>query len=287
LVEALAAQFSADANFTLDEGVSSHEIYREADLMVSDWSGAAFEFAFGLARPVLFVDVERKINNLDYSLIDCEPAEVSLRSRVGVILSAAKLEAIGPSVEQLLGEHARWRKRIIKERSEWVFNVGRSGTAAADFLAQAAGLTVRGGAAPDNLRTIERALEERVRAVLLPQQSQVESLLAALLERHDTNWSEEERVTLHQLARKIEVTKRLCSKYSAGWGQPAAAQPLRPQAWPAVVALFLRAADGGTENLKFLNAALRALDVMEASGRNQFAGELRRYAEALLQRVDQ
>ena len=31
--------------------------------MVSDWSGVAMEFAFGLERPVLFIDVPRKTNN--------------------------------------------------------------------------------------------------------------------------------------------------------------------------------------------------------------------------------
>jgi hypothetical protein len=195
-----------------------------------------------------------------------------------------ELEAIGPSVEELLGEHSRWRKRIVKERREWVFNIGRSGAAAADFLARAAGLTARGHTAA-GIQTIDYALEQRVSAVLLPQQSQVEALLARLLERRNQEWAEEAQTALHQIARKVEVSKRLYSEYGPAWSQPAVAKPLRSQAWPAVVTVFLRAAEHGADNLKFLNAALRALDVMEAAKQNQFAGELRRQAEAMLQRI--
>ena len=42
--------------------------FYKADIMISDWSGAAFEFAMGLEKPVVFIDTKEKINNTDFQL---------------------------------------------------------------------------------------------------------------------------------------------------------------------------------------------------------------------------
>ena len=47
--------------------------------MVSDWSGVAYEFAFALKKPVLFVDTPRKIKNIDYDKIGIEAFEYYAR----------------------------------------------------------------------------------------------------------------------------------------------------------------------------------------------------------------
>ena len=66
--------------------------------MVSDWSGAALEYAFGLERPVLFVDVARKVNNPDYEALGIEPFEVGIRERIGRVVAPDDLAAIVPAV---------------------------------------------------------------------------------------------------------------------------------------------------------------------------------------------
>jgi len=54
---------------------------------------------------------------------------------------------------------------------------------------------------------------------------------------------------------------------------------------PAVVAAFLIAAEGAGENYKFLNAALRALDLMDVRAAARCAGALRQWCQTLLARV--
>ena len=56
-----------------------------ADLMISDWSGAALEYAFGIERPVLFLDVARKINNPRYVDLGIEPIEARMREQIGAV----------------------------------------------------------------------------------------------------------------------------------------------------------------------------------------------------------
>ena len=53
--------------------------------MISDWSGAALEFAFALKKPIIFCDTQKKVNNPKYSELKIEPIEVALRQELGVI----------------------------------------------------------------------------------------------------------------------------------------------------------------------------------------------------------
>ena len=73
-------------NLKIDLDNSSKNIFSWADIIVSDWSSVAFEFSFSTFKPVLFVDVPRKINNPNYKQLDIEPVEVSSREILGSVL---------------------------------------------------------------------------------------------------------------------------------------------------------------------------------------------------------
>jgi YidC/Oxa1 family membrane protein insertase len=106
--------------------------------MVSDWSGAALEYAFGFERPVLFVDVERKVNNPDYASYGIEPFEVGIRERVGGVVAPGDLGAVAPAVHALVADAPAWPARLAAIRDESIFNVGRSGEVAAAVVAEKA-----------------------------------------------------------------------------------------------------------------------------------------------------
>ena len=46
--------------FHLEEKISSYKSLYESSLMISDWSGAALDYALGFKKPVLFIDVPKK-----------------------------------------------------------------------------------------------------------------------------------------------------------------------------------------------------------------------------------
>ncbi len=62
------------------------------DILITDRSGIALEFAFGMRKPVLFIDTSLKINSPDYLEVNIEPLENEIRSRIGVSLSPNELE---------------------------------------------------------------------------------------------------------------------------------------------------------------------------------------------------
>ncbi len=107
--------------FNFDSDMSSQISFDESDLMISDWSGAAFEYAFGQNKPVLFIDVPRKINNSEYIKIKTLPLEVKLRSEVGAIISLEELGNISDKINDLLLNYDKERQIIM--RNKVLFNI--------------------------------------------------------------------------------------------------------------------------------------------------------------------
>ncbi len=136
-VKQIEEKFSGHPGFVLETDVSTTRSLFESDVMISDWSGAAFDYALGQERPVVFMDVEPKINNPGYREIDLEPFERASRNEVGVVCSPTDLEAIPGKIAHLLAELDHWAERIRSYREQSVFNVGSSAVAGARWLATA------------------------------------------------------------------------------------------------------------------------------------------------------
>lgn len=130
-IDELRRRFQDRPGFALETDMVSQASFHAADVMVSDWSGAAFEFAFGLERPVLFVDVPRKVNNPEYERLNLVPLEASARGDVGSVLALDRLTEAPALIERLAAERPAMAERIRATRSRWVFNVGQSGAAGA------------------------------------------------------------------------------------------------------------------------------------------------------------
>jgi hypothetical protein len=84
--------------------------------MISDWSGAALEYSFGLKKPVIFLDLPKKINNPMYKEIDIIPLEVSVREDIGVVTS----------VDQITTSLINSLPYGQVKPEEYVFNIGKS-----------------------------------------------------------------------------------------------------------------------------------------------------------------
>jgi YidC/Oxa1 family membrane protein insertase len=130
----LATQFTSHARFTLDTNIAAQDSLHRSDLMVSDWSGAALEYAFGLERPVLFVDVARKVNNPEYEKLAIEPFEAAVREQIGRVVAVNAIDQAPALAAEVLQDPGAFGAQIRQARADNVFNVGTSGTVAADVI---------------------------------------------------------------------------------------------------------------------------------------------------------
>jgi hypothetical protein len=86
MIDRILAKNENNLLFSYEDNVAGQDSLHDSDLMISDWSGAALDYSFGLNKPVLFVDVPRKVNNLDFEELEIEPFETEIRKHIGAIL---------------------------------------------------------------------------------------------------------------------------------------------------------------------------------------------------------
>ena len=102
--------------FNYEKSVSSLDSFHQSDFMITDWSGAALEYSFGLNKPVIFLDLPKKINNPFYEEIDVIPLEVSVREDIGVVASVDDITA------SLINSLSYGKV----DPGKYVFNIGKS-----------------------------------------------------------------------------------------------------------------------------------------------------------------
>ena len=99
-IDAILKKYNDHSLFSYEDNVAGQNSLHESDVMISDWSGAALDYAFGLNKPVLFVDVPRKVNNLDYEEIGVEPFESHYRTKIGMLIEVDEMKVRFPKINK-------------------------------------------------------------------------------------------------------------------------------------------------------------------------------------------
>ena len=86
--------FTNSNNYFFESDLSSEDSLLNSDIMISEWSGAAIEYAFSRERPVIFIDTQPKINNLNWKKINLPCLEEDIRNNIGRIVSSKKIPKI-------------------------------------------------------------------------------------------------------------------------------------------------------------------------------------------------
>lgn len=122
VLDDLIGRFAQHPRFELVEQMGEKDSLLRSDLLVSDWSAMAIEYALGLEKPVLFIDLPRRIRNPDWRNWDIEPFESAIRSMVGEVLDPADVLRAPQAVQRLLEARGGYAQRIRDLRPEVVFN---------------------------------------------------------------------------------------------------------------------------------------------------------------------
>lgn len=132
----LQVSVGGHALLQVEQNMSATESWARADLMISDWSGAAAEFAFATGKPVVYVDTPPKLMNPSWAEIGLPALEDRLRSQLGVVVPIEQASGIPRIARQLVSSPAADRDAFAALRARTVFNVARSAEVAARHLSQ-------------------------------------------------------------------------------------------------------------------------------------------------------
>lgn len=133
-IDALAAKYKDD-DIVFQKDFSSNKTVYTADLLITDWSSIAFEYAFATLKPVLFIDTPMKILNPDYQELQTVPIDIELRNRIGVSIAPKVIEnEIVASVDKLLFDAQFSADSLQRLKEEYIYNNGESGKVGAKYM---------------------------------------------------------------------------------------------------------------------------------------------------------
>lgn len=130
----LKEKYKADGNITIQTDFSSNSTVFDASILITDWSGIAFEYAYTTKRPVLFIDTPMKVMNPEYKRIDTVPINIMLRNEIGTSLAVDKTDKTYEVITDLLSRTDEYREKIGKFMAEYVYNPGDSAAVGAKYI---------------------------------------------------------------------------------------------------------------------------------------------------------
>ena len=134
LIDSIKDKFGKNPNFIFEDGVIPSEYFHNSICMISDWSGISMEYAFTCERSVIFIDVPKKILNPDANDLSLEPIEISLRNKIGHIVSPENIENIPTIIKNFENDVPNFSQQIKEIRANTVFNVGNSAPVGAKYI---------------------------------------------------------------------------------------------------------------------------------------------------------
>jgi YidC/Oxa1 family membrane protein insertase len=138
VIENLKEKYGNRDNFEYQDRMGESDSLFRSDILICDWSAMAIEYALGLEKPVLFVDLPRRIRNPDWQALEIEPVEAAFRKLAGDIVTPQQLDEVPQKIDSLLQNQESFRQRMQKLRSQMVFNIGNSIQAGANEIARLA-----------------------------------------------------------------------------------------------------------------------------------------------------
>lgn len=135
VIDRIVNQYKDRQGFQLVEQMGESDSLFDSHLMITDWSGAGMDYAMGLEKPVLYIDVPPKARNDSWQELGIEPFESLVRDKIGAILAASQLDQAPDEVRRLLSNPDAFRANVSKLRDESVYHLGSSSVVAAEAIA--------------------------------------------------------------------------------------------------------------------------------------------------------
>jgi hypothetical protein len=126
VIAAVRDTYSGHERFEYIDRMGETGSILRSDVLVCDWSAMALEYSMGLEKPVLFIDLPRRIRNPNWQELEIEPIEAAIRSQVGEIVSPASLDDAPTAIERLVNDPERFRVKMRELRDTMVFRLGHS-----------------------------------------------------------------------------------------------------------------------------------------------------------------
>ena len=123
-----------DTNIIIQTDFSSNDTVYNANLLITDWSAIAYEYAFTTKKPVISIDTPMKIMNPEYKKINIEPFNIWAREKIGEVVKLDDIKTLDKKIDSILNNSNKYEKQIDKLLNDAVYNIGDSSEIGANYI---------------------------------------------------------------------------------------------------------------------------------------------------------
>lgn len=132
----LQDKYADNDNIIIQTDFSASDTVFKADIMLTDWSGIAWEFAFTTQKPLVFINTPMKVMNPEYQKIDTVPLNIELRDIIGRSIDLDKLDTLPETIDYLFANKDEYYDKIGEIVKENVYNIGDASAVGARYIIQ-------------------------------------------------------------------------------------------------------------------------------------------------------
>ena len=133
-MQAIAERYRGREDVVMEDDFSKPSTMDQSDVLVTDWSGIAYEYAFRTKRPVVFVDTPMKVINPEWKKVGITPTDISFRDEVGVSVPLDDIPAAGRAVADMLANPGKFAAKIESLLKSQFYNPGHAGEVVGRYI---------------------------------------------------------------------------------------------------------------------------------------------------------
>jgi len=136
LLKRLKDNFSDHSNLVWDHNHHGLEAMRHSEIMISDFSGIIYDYAFLFARPVIVIDFDIDPSKFDMNALPSKSStlmKLIKNDKIGYRLSESELGSISEVIEKVKSSD-RYSKQIAQLKNSFYCFPGEAGQRGADFV---------------------------------------------------------------------------------------------------------------------------------------------------------
>lgn len=128
------SEYMANGEIVFELDISGNDSIFSSDILITDWSGIAFEFSYCTLKPCIFINTPMKVLNPNYKKYGLDVLDISLRDIIGISINVEDITDIYKSVEHLLTEKDSFRDQIQKIVHQYIYHPGKNGEAGGKYI---------------------------------------------------------------------------------------------------------------------------------------------------------
>lgn len=126
LIKGIESLFANHEHFSVNTDIGQDQFLLESKVLVTDWSGVAFDFSLGLLRPSVFINLPIKNNSPFSNEQKLASAEYQCREEFGALINLESIDTLNQKVMELIRSGPIHAEKLKDLRSKYTYNFGHS-----------------------------------------------------------------------------------------------------------------------------------------------------------------